>query len=76
MRLRVIIQQFEIVKNEAENIFFVGVNPQTRQGTGGACKLQTGLFQSVQIEVRITQRVDEIAGFKSQTCASISVSSA
>ena len=57
MRLRVVIDQLEIVKNEAENVFFVGVYPQTRQGTGAAFKLQAGLFQMVQIKVRVTQCV-------------------
>ena len=64
VRIRVITLQLEILIFEVKYALYIGINDHLGQWTRLAGKLQTGLFQMVQIEVGITCGMDEITRFE------------
>lgn len=63
-------------RNETEDRPYVGIDPHDGQRAGRSGQLQGDLLAVIQIDVRIAERVDELAGNEPVTCAIIIVSSA
>lgn len=71
MRMWIVIYQFEIFILEVEDALHIRVYLHLRQRTWFAGKLQFDLLQMIQINVRITECMNEIPCFQSVTCAII-----
>ena len=76
MRVRVVAFEHEVLVLEGEQILGRRIEPQRRQRQGLARQLQPRLVEVVQIEVRVAEGVDELAGLEPVTWATIMVSSA
>src|SRR3954469_22123098 len=61
-RLRVVALDGDVLVGEVEQRAHGWIEPQPRQGAGRAGELQAGLLQVVGVEVRVAERVDEVAG--------------
>ena len=61
MWMRIIIYQLEVIILEIEDTLHVRIDFHLRQGTRFARQLQFHLLQVVQVDVRVAQRVDEVA---------------
>ena len=59
--MTLVIHQLEVCKGEGEQVLDVRVDLHGRQGQRLAGHLQIRLIQVVRVEMRVTQRVDEIA---------------
>ena len=68
--MRVIIHQFEILEFEIEDTFHIRVDFHLRQRTRFAGQLQFYLFQMIQIDMCVTECMNEV------TCATICSNSA
>ena len=64
MRGGTIVNDFEILKPEAVDRFGYAVQNQFGQGCRGSPDLLTRLIEMIGIEMRITKRVNKIAGLK------------
>src|SRR5262245_25141094 len=62
--VRDVIVQPEILVAEGEQILDLRVDPHRRQRLGRPAKLLARLFEMIRIKMRITQRMDEIAGLE------------
>ena len=63
-RMRVIFQQGKVFELEVLDLFDRRIQPHPRQLPTFASQLFTGLLDVVRIEMKITESVDEIAGFQ------------
>lgn len=61
---RVVVLQLEIFVLEAEDIFYVRIDFHGRQRTGSTCQLEVHLLQVVQVDVGISERMDEVTRFQ------------
>ena len=61
-RMRPVIDQLEVLVTEIKNTFYLGIDLHLRWWQGLSLQLLICLLQVVHIQVRITQRVDELAG--------------
>ena len=58
------VEPAEIPVAEIEERFHIGVQPHHGQRPRFARQLLVGLFHVVQVEVRVAERMDELAGFE------------
>ena len=61
---------------EREEVLHRRIEPHVRQRARRARELQARLLEMVEVEVRVAEGVDELAGLQPVTCATIMVSSA
>ena len=66
VRMRVIIHQFEILEFEIEDTFHIRVDFHLRQRTRFAGQLQFDLFQMIQIDMCVTECMNEVSGLQSR----------
>ena len=76
MRVRVVALEGEVLIDEIEDRVDLRIEAHRGQRARRAAELQPRLFEVVQVEVRVAERVDEVAGSSPVTCATIMVSSA
>src|SRR5579883_86728 len=65
-RMRIVVFEGEILVAEGEQILGGGGKPHGRQRARRARELQARLVEMVQVEMRVAERVDEVAG--RETC--------
>src|SRR5262249_25876636 len=63
--MRLVILQREVFVLEREDVLHVGIELHLRQRIGAARKLLARLIEVVQIEMRVAERVNELAGLQS-----------
>ena len=63
-RMRPVIDQFEVLVTEVEYIVHLGIDLHLRRWHGLSGQLQVRLLQVVHIQVRVTQRMHELAGLQ------------
>ena len=76
VRMRLVADEREVLERKREDVGHRRIEPHVRQRARRARQLQPRLLEMIEIEVRVAERVDEFAGRKPVTCATISVSSA
>ena len=64
VRMRFVTHKLEILEFEIEDVFDVGVHVHFRKREEIAGKLFFHLFQMVRVDMRVAERMDEIAGFQ------------
>ena len=64
VRMWVVTNEFEVLVMEVEDALDVRINLHRGQGARFARELQLGLFDVVQIKVRIACRVDKVTWFE------------
>ena len=65
MRVWIVVEEFEVLILEVENILHFRVEAHLRKRTRFACELQIGLLHVVQVEVSVARSVNKFAGLKS-----------
>src|SRR5437762_5691134 len=64
MRVRLIAGDLEILEAERIDLLHVALDDETRQRQGHAFQLLVGLIEMIEIEMRITERMHELASFE------------
>ena len=62
--MRPVIDQFEVLVVEIKNTAYPGIDLHLRRRQGFSGQLQVRLLQVVHIQVRVTQRMHELAGLQ------------
>ena len=64
--MRVIIHQLKVFVLEVEDVLHVGINLHLGQWTRLAGELQIHLFQMIEVQVRVADGVNEVAGLQAR----------
>lgn len=67
MRMRLVSHQFEVFVFEIEDIGHFRIEFHLGQGKGLSAELQFYLVQVVEVDVRITEGMDELAGMQTRS---------